>query len=123
MKINNKQQGVTMITIALGLALLAFFVLIAVTLFPVYMEHFDVNSHISRLSKDSRSKDMTKEELQKTLLKRFSIDNVKSISNSDISITDRAGGGYIVDVEYEVRKPFLANVDLVISFHDVGEVK
>ena len=55
MKIIRKQQGVTMVTIALGLVLLAFFVLIAVTIWPVYMENFNVNSHLERMQNDPKS--------------------------------------------------------------------
>jgi len=52
MKIFHKQRGVTTVTIIVGFMLLAFFVLIAVTLFPIYAEHFNVKSHVERLSKD-----------------------------------------------------------------------
>ncbi|WP_455197857.1 DUF4845 domain-containing protein [Kaarinaea lacus] len=122
MKNYNKQRGVTMVTIAAGLALLAFFVLIAITLVPVYMENFSVGSHVSRIGKDVRASEMTKEEVRKTLIKRFGIDDVKSVERQDISITD-IPGGYQVEVDYEVRKHFLGNVDVVIYFTETTEVK
>lgn len=118
----NKQRGVTMVTIAAGLALLAFFVLIAITLVPVYIENFSVSSHVSRIGKDVRASEATKEEIRKTLLKRFGIDDVKSVERQDISITD-IPGGYQVEVDYEVRKHFLGNVDVVIYFTETAEVK
>ena len=117
-----KQRGLTMVTIAAGLALLAFFVLIAITLVPVYLENFSVSSHVSRLSQDSRSKEMTKEELRQTLLKRFGIDDVKNVSRQDIVVTD-VEGGYRVEVDYEVRKSFMGNVDLVVFFTETAEIK
>ena len=123
MKIIKKQQGVTGITIALGLVLLAFFVLIAVTVWPVYMENFNVNSHLKRLSEDSKAKSMTKEELIRTLEKRFGIDDVKSVTREDITVTGETGRGYEVQVEYEVRKEFLGNVDLVLYFEKTVNVK
>lgn len=122
MKNYNKQRGVTMVTIAAGLALLAFFVLIAITLVPVYMENFSVGSHVSRIGKDVRASEMTKEEVRKTLIKRFGIDDVKSVERQDISITD-IPGGYQVEVDYEVRKHFLGNIDVVIYFTETAEVK
>ena len=117
MKIIKKQQGVTMITIALGLVLLAFFVLIAVTVWPVYMENFNVNSHLDRLQNDSKVKSMTKIEIVKTLEKRFGIDDVKSVGREDITDTGEPGSGYEIEVDYEVRKEFMGNVDLVIYFN------
>jgi len=122
MKNYNKQRGVTMVTIAAGLALLAFFVLIAITLLPVYIENFSVSSHVSRIGKDVRASEVTKEEVRKTLLKRFGIDDVKSVERQDISITD-IPGGYQIEVDYEVRKHFLGNVDVVIYFTETTEVK
>jgi len=123
MKIIKKQQGVTAISVALGLVLLAFFVLIAVTLWPVYMENFSVNSHLKRLADDSQAKSMTKEEIYKTLEKRFGIDDVKSVTRQDITVTGQPGEGYEVSVEYEVRKEFMGNVDLVLYFEKTITIK
>ena len=123
MKIIKKQQGVTGITIALGLVLLSFFVLIVVTLWPVYMENFSVNSHLDRLAKDSQVKSMTRTEIFKTLQKRFGIDDVKNVKNEDITITGEPGNGYEIEVDYEVRKKFIGNVDLVIYFNRVVVIK
>lgn len=123
MKIIKKQQGVTMITIAMGLMLLAFFVMIAVTIWPVYMENFSVNSHLSRMAEDSKAKSMTPAEILKTLQKRFGVDDVKSVSREDISITGEPGQGYEIEVDYEVRKNLMGNVDLVIFFNKVVEIK
>ncbi|WP_455223499.1 DUF4845 domain-containing protein [Kaarinaea lacus] len=122
MKNYNKQRGVTMVTIAAGLALLAFFVLIAITLVPVYIENFSVSSHVSRIGHDVRASEMTKQEVRKTLLKRFGIDDVKNVSKEDISITD-IPGGYQLEVDYEVRKHFLANIDVVVYFTETAEIK
>jgi predicted membrane protein len=122
MKNYNKQSGMTMVTIAAALALLAFFVLIAITLFPVYMENFSVSSHVARLANDPRAKEMTKQELRKSLIKKLGIDDVKNVAREDIIISE-ISGGYSIEVDYEVRKPFLGNVDLVIYFTETAEVK
>ena len=122
MKNFKKQCGMTMVTIAAGLALLAFFVLIAITLMPIYVENFNVSSHVSRMANDSRAKEMTKEELRKALIKKFGIDDVKNVSRQDIIISD-IPGGYNIEVDYEVRKDFLGNVDVVVYFSETAEVK
>jgi len=123
MKIIKKQRGATGITIALGLVLLAFFVLIAVTLWPIYMEYFSVSSHLNRLGSDPNVKSMSKDEILKSLEKRFGIDDVKNVGRKDIIITGEAGSGYEVEVDYEVRKQFLGNVELVVVFNKVVTVK
>ena len=123
MKTIKKQQGVTGVTIALGLVLLAFFVLIAVTIWPVYLENFSVNTHLERLESDSKVKSMTKSEILRTLQKRFGIDDIKSVKREDITITGDPGSGYEIEVDYEVRKEFMGNVDLVIYFNRSVTIK
>ena len=123
MKIIRKQQGVTMITIALGLVLLAFFVLIVVTLWPVYMENFSVSSHLDRLAQDQSAKSMTRAEIYSTLQKRFGIDDIKNVNREDIIVTGEPGQGYDIEVEYEVRKPFMGNIDLVIYFDKTVQIR
>ena len=123
MKTISKQNGVTMITIVLGLVLLAFFVLIAVTLWPVYMEYYSVSSHMNRLAEDPQAKSMTKTEIYKTLEKRFGIDDIKNVKREDITITGDSGQGYDIEVDYEVRKEFLGNVDLIIYFNKTIKIK
>ncbi|MGD8568777.1 MAG: DUF4845 domain-containing protein [Gammaproteobacteria bacterium] len=122
MKPIGKQHGLTMPTIAALFALLAFFVLIALTLFPIYMENFNVSSHVKRLGHDARMGELSKHELESTLLKRFGIDDVKNVHAEDIIISD-TDGGYLIEVDYEVRKHFIGNIDIVASFHEEQEVK
>ena len=122
MKVIKKQQGVTMITIALGMIILAFFVLIAVTVWPVYMENFNVSSHLSRLAEDSSTKSMTKDEIRKSLARRFGIDDVKNVKQEDILITGESGQGYEIEIDYEVRKGLMGNVDLVIFFNETATI-
>jgi hypothetical protein len=121
MNLTKKQYGMTMPAVAALLALLAFFVLIGLKLFPIYMENFNVSSHVQRIGHDARMAEMTKAELERTLLKRFGIDDVKNVTKDDIIITDIAGG-YLIEVIYEVRKPFMGNIDIVVSFHEKQEV-
>jgi hypothetical protein len=121
MDLIKKQFGVTMPTIAALLALLAFFVLIAIRLFPIYMENFNISSHMKRIGHDARMGELTKRELETTLLKRFSIDDVKNVEREDILITD-TDGGYVIEVIYEVRTPFMGNIDFVVYFDEKQEI-
>jgi len=116
------QRGLTAVSIAVLLALLAFFVLIALTLAPVYMENFSVNSHLDRLAEDSSVGSMTTDEIQNTLMKRLGIDNVASVSKEDIFVSE-VNSDYEVEVEYEVRKNILGNVDVVVSFNEKVMIK
>ncbi|NOZ54240.1 MAG: DUF4845 domain-containing protein [Gammaproteobacteria bacterium] len=113
----HRQRGLTVVSIVALLGVLAFFVLIALTLAPVYMENFSVNSHLDRLVNDASIADKTKDEIRNTLMKRFSIDNVDDVAREDIIITENETG-YEVEVDYEVRKHILGNIDVVVFFNE-----
>jgi len=117
MNIYRRQRGLTMVSIAALLGVLAFFVLIILTLLPVYMENFNVTSHLERLGKDSSVSSMTPDEIRSTFLKRLGIDNVANVSKEDIIIS-KNDTGYEVEVDYEVRKNVMGNVDAVVFFNE-----
>ena len=56
-----------------------------------------------------------------TVLKRLDINNVNQVKKEDISIS-RDGGFYYIDIDYEVRIPFISNVSLLIDFKNHAEV-
>lgn len=117
------QKGMTGIAMALILVLVAFFAMVVLRLFPIYMEHFSVSSHLKSLSEESGIAAKTNSEIISTLRKRFSIDDVKNVKEEDIFIEREKGGPVIVAIEYEVRTPALGNVDMVVSFVDEVELK
>ncbi len=122
MKGLHQQRGVTGITMVLIVALVAFFSLLAIRLFPVYLEHFKVVSHLENLASEEGVSDLSDKEIRKTLLKRFDIDDVENVRAEDIFIEHPDRNTTIVAIEYEVRTPAFGNVDMVVSFIDEVEV-
>lgn len=117
------QKGMTGISMALILVLVAFFAMVVLRLFPIYMEHFSVTSHLKSLSNEAGMSKKTNSEIISTLQKRFSIDDVKSVTDEHIFIDREKGGLVTVAVEYEVRTPAMSNVDMVVNFVDEVELK
>ncbi len=104
------------------LALLAFFVLIALRLFPIYMEHFKVASHLEGFAADTWNKKLTDNDIRRMLQRRFDIDDVVHATTDDIFIEHTKNGPITIAIEYEVRTPAFGNVDMVVSFVDEVEV-
>lgn len=122
MKGLHQQRGVTGITMALIVALVVFFSLIAIRLFPIYLEHFKVTSHLETLAAEAGVNELSDKEIRKTLLKRFDIDDVENVRAEDIFIEHPDRNTTIIAIEYEVRTPAFGNVDMVVSFVDEVEV-
>ncbi len=121
MKLKQHQKGATLYSVAFYLLLLGFVVFVGLKLFPVYMESFAVKSSVEGLNADPDAQFNGAREVQGTLIKRFSFNNIESVTGEDIVVV-RKDQTYIVDVDYEVRIPFISNIDLVISFKNHAEV-
>jgi len=80
------------------------------------MEHYNVSTSLKSLQSEGGG--VQEEGNVKTrLLRRFEINDVSHAGRKNIAVT-REGNKKVVTVQYEVRKPFLANIDLVVSFSD-----
>lgn len=110
------QQGMTMISMAIILVMIGFIALIALRLFPVYLESFKVNSHLETLAATSTTRDMSNREIVQALQKRFSIDDISNVKAENIFVERSKDGDMSIAIEYEVRTPGIGNVDMVVSF-------
>jgi hypothetical protein len=121
MKLQKSQQGFTMLSLAFYLGLLAFVVYTTLKLFPIYMEAFTVEASVEGLTTDKNKEYAGPMSVRSGVIKRLSINNVSTVSLDDIVVI-REDKMYIVDVDYEVRIPFISNIDLVLSFENHAEV-
>ncbi|MBI3772683.1 MAG: DUF4845 domain-containing protein [Gammaproteobacteria bacterium] len=110
-----KQQGMTAISFIILLMIFGFIGMIAIKLFPVYLEHFKVSSALKSMASDQRSKDASDDEIKETIMKKLQIDDVKSLTKDDIQISD-SRDGRTVTIEYESRVNMVGNVDAVVKF-------
>lgn len=117
-----RQEGITGIGIAILLVIAAFFVLIAMRLFPVYVEHFSVTTHLENLAVDSDTKGKSDEEIWGKLKKTFEIDDVENVKDENLIVERHEGGSMTIAIEYEVRTSGFGNVDFVVVFYDEVEV-
>ena len=59
--------------------------------------------------------------MRSAVLNRFSINNLTVVNHEDV-VVKRDDELYIVDVNYEVRIPYIKNIELVLSFKNHAEV-
>lgn len=120
MNLPYRQRGLTAISMAVVILVVLFFALIAIRLFPVYLDNYKVSSHLKHLAEDGDVKTLSDKDILKTFFKRMQLDDVESVKPENVFIEhDTHGKGSIVlSVEYEVRRHVLGNVDMVVSFDD-----
>ncbi|PHS72000.1 MAG: DUF4845 domain-containing protein [Cycloclasticus sp.] len=116
-----KQKGITFIAVVIVLALIGIFTLSILKVFPVYMEHLSVQTAMEAIEVDPEIKTMSVSQMRRLLEKKLDINQVTSVAAKDAKI-NRTIGEITFKVEYEVRKDYIGNVDIILSFSDEFEV-
>ena len=116
-----REQGLTMISMALILGLIAFFTLLVLKIGPIYMDHSKVTNALAAVEAATDIKSKSKYEVIKSLKKRFNFNYVYHIKDEDITIVKQ--GNYLkVDIEYEVVVKLVGNLSVLAEFHEGFEV-
>lgn len=116
-----KQKGFTFIGLVIVLAIIGFVTLSVLSIFPVYMEHLAVKTSMDAIKTDSGIKNMSASEIRRLFEKKLDMNQVTSVSAKDAKI-GRGLGEITFKLEYEVRKDYIGNIDLILSFKDEFKV-
>ncbi|QBQ53178.1 DUF4845 domain-containing protein [Nitrosococcus wardiae] len=116
-----QQEGMSFLGWLFVLALLALLGLGIIRLFPLYVEYFSVKTSLEALANQSELHEMSHAEIRNALLRRLDINEVDHVSKENIDIA-KTRNNLTVAVDYEVRTPFLGNIDLVTHFNRAIEV-
>ena len=123
MKGNNmrsNQRGMTLIGFVIGLIVVCFFAYMAMVLIPAYQESFGVQKAMDYVAANTQPTDSDMLTITKMLDKQFNVGYVDNVTGSQAKLI-RDRGGNKLNLEYEVRKPFIYNIDFAIKFKN--EVK
>jgi hypothetical protein len=121
MKLANHQQGMTLFGVAFTLLLIGFATFTTLKLFPAYMQNFNVKGSLKSIEADRSQEYLGAVAVRDRVLKRLDINDVTQVDKEDIRIK-RDGGLYLIDIDYEVRIPFMSNISLLIEFKNHAEV-
>ena len=117
-----RQQGVTFIGWIIILAIIGFFVLLALRLGPVYMENYSVRMALKSLEQDPDAYDLSVRQAKGRLQSYFNVNYITTLPKEAVKI--KKGGGVLsVQIDYEVRVPIVGNIDAILSFDDKVEIK
>jgi hypothetical protein len=110
-----KQNGLTLISFIFVLAFALFVAFIGMKIGPIYMETWAVTSAMNGVAKERGSANYSPYDVRVKVLNRlyvsYSADNVKE---KHIKLTRR--NGVYLRIAYEVRKPIIGNLDVVVKY-------
>lgn len=110
-----RQRGMTMWAMLGVLIVVGFVLLVAVRLTPVYLNHWSVVSVAESVQQDTDRDDPMSEVWEKVRV-RFGLNNLRSLEPREVMNIRRRDGGLEIRVNYEQRRPLMANVELVVTF-------
>ena len=114
-----KQRGMSMPAILFWLVLGAFVVTFLLKVGPVYVADWSISAIMKEVSKTPDAAKDGKRGVRELVSRRLGINDIGQVSAGQFHIGD-APGGYLLGIDYEVRKHFLGNLDFVMDFeHDV----
>lgn len=108
------QQGTSYIAILLVIIAFAFMVKVLVAVWSPYWDNHVINSQIEQVLSVSNPR-TSPVQFKSQLAQRLDMNNIRNVKTDDILRVMNADG-LKVKTNYEVRKPFLLNVDLVLKF-------
>lgn len=116
-----RQQGLTLLSIAFILALIAFFVLLILKIAPIYIDHSKVANALAALEKTTDVQTKSEQEVRQSLEKRLNMNYVYDVTQDDIKVIKR--GNYLkVQAEYETVVKIFGNLSVLAEFNDIIEV-
>lgn len=114
----NNQRGMTLISWVIVLGVIAFFATIALRLIPMYQEYFGVKNIMQGMEEELRNNKLTKSQANIMLMRRFNTGYIKSVKKENVTIERGKNNAFVtkIKIDYEVREPFIAQIDLIGHF-------
>jgi len=122
MKKNYKnQQGLTLITFVLLMAVIGFLAMIVLKVGPIYMNHSKVVHALETVKNRPDIVSASKNAVWISLNKQFGMNYVENVTKKDVKITSRPG--YLkVQIQYHVKQPFIDTLSIWVDFDNSIEV-
>lgn len=112
-----KQDGMSMMSWLVVLAVVVFFILVGIKMIPTYLENYSIEQVLKNMEADRQVRKMSPMEMKKSFIKRLKINSVYEFDRDAIKIKkEKFGTSFTVD--YEVRKPVAGNVSIVMTFSE-----
>lgn len=108
------QQGTSYLAILFGVVIFAIAAKAVLAVWPAYWDDRVINNQITELMQQS-SGDTTPQKFMTQMDQRLEMNNIRDLHFKEIAEVFNQSG-LIVKKKYEVRKPFLLNIDLVLTF-------
>lgn len=111
-----KQNGLTLIGFFIVLTMVLFFAYAGMRVIPMYLEYYSLVHAMDTMKSEPKAKTMSPGQIKQNLRTKLWVSySDNNIQDKHIRISKKTNG-INVRVKYEVRKPFLGNIDIIGHF-------
>ncbi|MEO6169585.1 MAG: DUF4845 domain-containing protein [Lysobacter sp.] len=116
------QSGITLVGFIIVLGVAGVFIYMGMKVIPMYSEYYAVKQSLEGIAKEPNVVDETPARIKDMFFRRMNINYSENVKPADIKVV-RKDAGYLITVDYEVRKPLIANLDVVGNFNAEKELR
>lgn len=119
----SNQKGASSLAIVIFLGMAAVILTIAFKLYPVFYEHWQIESVAKSFEEEKDLADLSLREVEKRFQTRLITNNVRDFKFDDNVVIGMDEGLLSIELEYEVRINMYRNIDAVVVFEKLFEKK
>ncbi|WP_151704121.1 DUF4845 domain-containing protein [Nitrincola alkalilacustris] len=116
------QRGATFFGVLSVLIVAGIFLTVGFKLYPAYWDHATINSVVKATSEDNEELARPPAQIRQNINRKFLINQVSLPSQDALKITEQSGMVKF-ELDYEIRVPMFYNVDAVVKFEEIYEVR
>ena len=116
------QGGMTLIGFVIVLAVVGVFIYMGMKVIPMYSEYYAVKQALQGLAGEPGIADQSPAKIKDLFFRRLYISYADTVKSEHVKVV-RKDAGYVMTVKYEVRKPLIANLDVVGKFNTEQELR
>ena len=110
------QSGLTFIGFVIVLAVAGLFIYVDMKLVPMYTEFYSVKKALASLANEDGIANKSAGQVEEMFFKRLYMSYALNVKHDHVKV-ERRETSWIVIVDYENRRPLIANLDVVGKFH------
>ena len=118
----SKQSGMTMWGVMILMIIVITNAFMAIKIVPIYMENMTVQRVLESLREPLQQERLPANKIWKSIYRRLIVNNIRDIGRDALTIKQTSKRSTI-KIQYEVRRNVLYNLDVVIKFDTVLEVR
>ena len=112
----SKQRGITLIGFIIVLVVIGFFAYMGMVIGPAYSEYYGVRKAMNFVAAEASPNQPDMEAVRKGLDRQFNVGYVENVTGKDAKLVRDKVRGNLLELQYEVRKPFVYNIDFIMKF-------